>query len=94
MNSRNVQMGAVEAAMQYGRAHTRPGHALVYAIGRQEVKEARQDGVDIARYNGVQVVVTTEGSKPAVITVYRNRDLKSIRGRRSWRREIPSAPSD
>lgn len=87
LRHRNIQMDAVEAAMQYGRVHPRPGSALVYAIGRREIDEAKRDGIDISRHNGVQVVVTTKGLKPSVITVYRNRDLKSLHGRRAYQQD-------
>jgi hypothetical protein len=88
MNGRNIQLGAVEAALEYGRVATRPGNAVVYAIGRKEIAEARAEGIDISKYNGVQVVVTTQpGRAPEVITVYRNRNLQSIKGRRSYKRD-------
>ncbi len=87
-NSRNIQTSALEAALEFGRIQERPGNAVVYAIGRTEIAEARNAGVDISKHNGIQVVVSTApGRQPEVITIYRNRNLKSMNGRRSYRRD-------
>jgi len=87
-NARNIQPSAVEAALEFGRIQARPGNAVVYAIGRSEIEEARKGGVDISKHNGIQVVVSTApGRQPEVITIYRNRNLQSMNSRRSFRRE-------
>lgn len=86
METRGVRLSAIDAAFRYGRVAPRPGQAIVYAIGRKEIAEARNDGVDLSKFNGIQIVVTTEpGREAEIITVYRNTDLASIRGRRKFR---------
>ena len=85
-NARNIQTSAVEAALEFGRVLARPGNAVVYAVGRKEIAEARSAGVDISKHNGIQVIVSTApGRQPEVITIYRNRNLQSMKGRRSFR---------
>lgn len=69
------------------RAWTRG--ARIYAIGRREVERYRAQGVDLDPFEGVQVVTKLDG---AVLTVYRNRDLRGLRRddhprrrRKGWR---------
>lgn len=85
MTTRGLSPTAVAAAVAYGRViHTRG--ADIHVIGRKEVETLERDGIDLSRYEGVQVVCSPEG---AVLTVYRNRDFRGLRpryGRRRWRR--------
>lgn len=81
MNTRGLQPGAVAAAIAYGRViHIRG--ADIHAIGRREVELYERDGIDLARYEGVQVVCSPEG---AILTVYRNRNFRGLRPRRGRR---------
>ena len=78
MTARGLSYSAVDAALEYGRvAHVRG--ATIYAIGRKEVARYASEGVDLARFDGVQVVCTPGGT---VLTVYRNRDFRGLRPRR------------
>ena len=85
MLARHIDGEALEAALLYGRVvHTRG--AEFHVIGRKEVERWAAAGVDLAPFEGVQVVCSSEG---AVLTVYRNRDLRQLRPqsqRRSRRR--------
>lgn len=75
MTARSIPSDAVDAALQYGRlVHTRG--AAISAIGRKEVKQCRKYGVNLAAYEGVQVVCSSDG---AVMTTYRNRDFRGLR---------------
>jgi hypothetical protein len=66
------------AALAYGRrVHVRG--ATIRAIGRREVARYRSHGIDLAMYEGVQVVCGSDG---AVLTAYRNRDFRGLRPRR------------
>ena len=58
--------------------------AAIYAIGRKEVERLGRSGVDVAEYEGVQVVCTPDSS--AILTVYRNSDFRGLkpRGGRRW----------
>ena len=72
--------------MEFGRCVEIRG-AQIFAIGRREVARFRREGIELAGFEGMQVVVMDGG---AVVTVYRNRDFKGLRPRRrnSWREVI------
>ncbi len=77
MGTRGLPPAAVTAALAYGRVvHIRG--ADIHAIGRREVAWHKRDGIDLSRYEGVQVVCSSEG---AVLTVYRNRNFRGLRPR-------------
>ena len=75
MDARSISVEALRRAVQYGRTSWTRG-ARIYAIGRKEVQYYRAHGIDLARYEGIHVVESAEGT---VITVYRNRDLRGLR---------------
>lgn len=81
---RNIQRDAVEAAFEWGRVAPRPGGAVIYAIGRKEIKRAAKQGVDISRHNGISVVVGMGPDGSNIITTYRNKSLKALRSNRGW----------
>jgi hypothetical protein len=81
MATRGLRADAVDAALAYGRIACVRG-AEIYAIGRKEVARYAKEGVDLAAYDGVQVVVTVDGT---ILTVYRNRSFTGLRDRRSRR---------
>lgn len=81
MGSRRLPPEAINAALCYGRVVFTRG-AEIHAIGRKEVLAWAREGIDIADYEGVQVVCTSEG---VVLTVYRNRDLRGLRPKRRER---------
>ena len=73
---------AVTMALNYGRmVHVRG--ADIYALGRKEVLRGLEEGVDLSRWEGTQVVCAPETG--AILTVYRNHNFRSLRpGRRRW----------
>jgi hypothetical protein len=75
MDARSISTDALRSALKYGRMSWTRG-ARIYAIGRKEVQYYRAHGVDLARFEGVHVVESLDG---AIITVYRNRDLRGLR---------------
>jgi hypothetical protein len=75
MHARRMPDAAVQAALRYGRAVFTRG-AVIHAIGRKEVQRFEQHGIELADYEGVQVVCSPTGE---VITVYRNRDFRGLR---------------
>ena len=83
MSTRAISRPAIEAALEFGRCVEIRG-AQIFAIGRREVARFRREGIELACFEGMQVVVMDGG---AVVTVYRNRDFKGLRPRRrsSWR---------
>jgi len=89
--ARSIPDDAILAARMYGReVHTRG--AVLYVIGKKDVATARSYGEDIARCEGVHVVCSREDQ---VLTVYRNRNLRSLgRGHRDFGYTPPySAPN-
>lgn len=75
MDARSISADALRSALKYGRTSWTRG-ARIYAIGRKEVQSYRTHGVDLARFEGVHVVESIDGT---IITVYRNRDLRGLR---------------
>lgn len=77
MGERGLSPATVRLALNYGRdVHVRG--ATIYVVGRKEVRRYRQDGIELSSVEGVQVVCTDSG---AILTVYRNRDLRGLRPR-------------
>lgn len=75
MDSRRISMEAVEHVLEYGRL-VRSRGASIYVIGRKEVAYSQIRGVDLSDLEGIQVVCGKDG---AIMTVYRNRDLRGLR---------------
>jgi hypothetical protein len=65
----------VQATVRYGRAVWTRG-ARIFAIGQREVAQWRARGITLQQFEGIHVVTTVEG---AILTVYRNRDLRGLR---------------
>jgi hypothetical protein len=82
MSARSVSAEAVETALDHGRI-VRIRGAEIHAVGRKEVEKLYRDGIDISRFEGVQVVCSPEGT---ILTVYKNRDFSGLRPRRCRRR--------
>jgi hypothetical protein len=75
MEQRNIEHEAVEVVLDYGREVFTRG-AVVHAIGRREIEQWARQGIDLSRFEGVQVVCSHDGT---VLTVYRNRDFRGLR---------------
>ena len=87
MATRGVRADAIDAVLSYGRVVYIRG-ADIYTIGRKEVALYALDGIDLAPYEGIQIVVTSGGQ---ILTVYRNRSFSGLRQRgNSWRRALAS----
>jgi hypothetical protein len=75
--TRSIAPALIEAALTYGRYRSTRG-AEIYTIGWREIRLWAERGVDLARFEGVEVVCGHDGR---VITVYRNRKPASLRDR-------------
>lgn len=73
MSSRSINESQIDQVMRFGReSHTRK--AVIYAIGRKEVKA---NGRFLEPCEGIHVLCSpTDG---AIITTYRNHDMKRLR---------------
>jgi hypothetical protein len=75
-HSRGLSTDAIDAAIQYGRlVHVRG--AAIHVIGKKEVQRFAAAGVDLKKFEGVQVVCNADDC--AIMTVYRNHDLRGLR---------------
>lgn len=82
MVARGIPASAVDAALCYGRLLLTRG-AEVWVIGRGEIAGWAAEGIDLSRYEGIQVVCSTAGR---ILTVYRNRRASARRLSRRGRR--------
>jgi hypothetical protein len=82
MSHRAIRAEAINAVLTYGRVVYVRG-AYISALGRKEVEHYASEGIDLSAYEGTQVVVTPCGQ---IVTVYRNRDFRSLRPRATSRR--------
>lgn len=78
MSGRGLSPDIVRRVINYGRIVYVRG-ARIYAVGRKEVEQFEREGLDLSGVEGVQVVCNDDG---VVLTVYRNRDFRSLRPRR------------
>jgi hypothetical protein len=82
MTARRLSPAAITAVLTFGRSiHTRG--AEIYVIGRKEVAQYQSQGIDLTPFEGVQLVCARDG---AIITMYRNRDLRCLRPQKRARR--------
>lgn len=77
MGARGFSSEKINKVLSFGRViHTRG--AAIYAIGRKEINHYENQGINLNGLNGVQVVCTKDGS---IMTMYRNRDFRSLKPR-------------
>ena len=73
MTARSINEWQIDQVMRFGReSHTRK--AVIYAIGKKEVKE---HGRFLETCEGIHVLCSHRDG--AIITTYRNHDMKSLR---------------
>lgn len=77
MTGRRISETALSAVIDYGRVVYTRG-AKIYVIGRKEVTTFLRKGVELADFEGIHVVCSPDG---AVLTTYRNRNLRGLRPR-------------
>lgn len=86
MSGRGFSPAAIDAVLTYGRVRY-VRKAVIHAIGRAEVRHYARQGIDLRKYEGVQVLCSHQG---VVMTAYRNRDFRGLRpthrrgGRRTY----------
>lgn len=77
LRKRSIRLSAVEAVIDFGQRRSTRG-AEVYVIGWRDVRFYRECGIDLSRFEGIEVVCAHDG---AVLTVYRNQNRKALRDR-------------
>jgi hypothetical protein len=75
--SRSFSRDRVETTLAFGREVHSNGITF-YVVGRKEVVQAREQGLDISFAEGMHVLCSREG---AIVTMYRNHDLRDVRPR-------------
>jgi hypothetical protein len=77
MQQRRISETAVVFALLYGReVHVRG--ACICVLGQKEIEKCLRHGVDLSAHAGVHVVLSCSG---AILTVYRNANLRGLRPR-------------
>ncbi|MEZ4321164.1 MAG: hypothetical protein R3F61_27035, partial [Myxococcota bacterium] len=71
----------IDAAIEFGKHRAIRG-ADVYTLGWREVRFFAQRGIDLSRWEGIEVVCAHDGQ---VLTVYRNKKPRAHRGRAARR---------
>ncbi len=75
MQQRHISPRMIDLVLIYGRTiHSRGATYMV--VGRKEVDAWAQKGVDLRAAEGLHILLNANG---AVITTYRNHDLRKIR---------------
>ena len=67
MSQRGLSEDDIDAAFTYGR-EVRTRGAVIYAIGKKEVRKHLVVGVDLRTFEGIQVVCVSDGT---ILTVYK-----------------------
>jgi Domain of unknown function (DUF4258) len=73
MSARSINGNQIDQVMRYGR-ESHVHSAVIYAIGKKEV---RKNGRFLEACEGIHVICSP--SDGAIITIYRNHNLKSLR---------------
>ena len=82
MSQRRIPVEAVCAALDYGHVYRTRG-AVIYGLNRRASDQCKKDGLAITKLDGLQVVCAEGGS---ILTVYRNRNFRSLKPRGRIRR--------
>ncbi|MEO7332273.1 MAG: DUF4258 domain-containing protein [Minicystis sp.] len=75
--TRRIPLSTIDAAVMYGQCRQERA-AEIYTLGWREIRFWANRGLDLSRFEGVEVVCSHQGQ---VITVYRNRKPASMRDR-------------
>lgn len=75
MRQRGISAQLIEVVLTYGRQIDAKG-VVFWVVGRKEVANYAASGLDLSAAEGLQVLVGPDG---AVVTTYRNHDLRSIK---------------
>jgi len=79
--SRGIPTEAIDLVIAYGKHRAIRG-ADVYILGWREVRFHAQRGLDLSRWEGIEVVCAHDGQ---VLTVYRNKNPHALRDRAARR---------
>ncbi|HMV69173.1 MAG TPA: hypothetical protein PKA64_20165 [Myxococcota bacterium] len=80
--TRGVPTDAIQAVIEFGKHRSIRG-ADVYTLGWRQVRFYAQVGIDLSRWEGIEVVCAHDGQ---ILTVYRNKNPRAFRDRAARRR--------
>lgn len=80
--TRRIPEQALDAALEFGQCRSTRG-AIIYTLGWRQVRGQAERGLDLSRFEGVEVIESHDGT---VLTVYRNSNARAIRDRSCRRR--------
>lgn len=75
--TRGIPTMAIKATIEFGKFRAVRG-ADVYILGWREVRFHAARGIDLSRWEGIEVVCARNGR---VLTVYRNKNPRALRDR-------------
>ena len=75
--ARGIPTKAIHAALVYGKHRAIRG-ADVYTVGWREIRLEARHGIDLSRWEGIEVVCAHDGQ---ILTVYRNKNPWALRDR-------------
>ena len=75
--TRGIPLEAIEAVVEYGKHRAIRG-ADVFTLGWREVRFHSERGLDLSRWEGIEVVCAHQGQ---ILTVYRNKNPRALRDR-------------
>jgi hypothetical protein len=75
--TRSIPELALHAALQFGQERFVRG-AVVHTLGWREIRDLAERGIDLSRFEGVEVVESHDGT---IMTVYRNANARAMRDR-------------
>ncbi len=79
--TRGIPTAAIDAVMEFGKHRAIRG-ADIYTLGWRELRFYARAGIDLSRWEGVEVVCAHDGH---VLTVYRNQNPHALRDRAARR---------
>lgn len=75
--TRKIPTETIDIAIEFGKHRAIRG-ADIYTLGWREVRYHAQFGLDLSRWEGIEVVCARDGQ---VLTVYRNKNPHALRDR-------------
>jgi hypothetical protein len=79
--TRGIPTEAIRAAIEFGK-HRAVRGADIYTLGWREIRLHMQAGIDLSRWEGIEVVCAHDGQ---ILTVYRNKNPRAFRDRAARR---------
>jgi hypothetical protein len=80
--TRGISLTAIGVVLEFGKHRAIRG-ADIYILGWREIRLYQQAGLDLSKWEGIEVVCAHDGS---ILTVYRNKKHHAFRDRAPCKR--------